>query len=228
MKLKQSRRQHAGAGRPAVIGAVLLVAVLTLLSVAYGPDLLGYYRFSQAVEQASEESLAIGGPWPQFNAVCSTCHGVAGHSLNQFYPSLASQPEAYLTQQLQAFASGQRANPIMSSLAINLSADQIERLAAFYSALPAGPNLAFSPDPQRREQGKRLVEQHNCASCHGEQLQGQAPNPRLAGQGYNYLVTQLSNYKNGSRKDAAGIMAAMAAPLGDQDIIDIATYLANH
>jgi cytochrome c553 len=228
MKLKQGARQHAGVGRPAVIGAVLVVAILALIGVAYGPDLLGYYRFSQSVDQASEESLATSGPWPQFNAVCSSCHGATGHSLDQFYPSLAGQPEAYLAQQLRAFASGQRANPTMSSLAINLSPDRIEQLAAFYAERPAQPNQAFSPDPQRREHGKVLVEQLSCAACHGAQLQGQAPNPRLAGQGYNYLVTQLSNYKNGSRKDTAGIMAAMAAPLGDQDIIDIATYLASH
>jgi cytochrome c553 len=194
----------------------------------YGPQLAGYYRFSQAVEQASEESLATGGPWPQFNAVCTPCHGATGHSLNSYYPGLAGQPAAYLAQQLQAFASGQRANPTMSSLAINLTPAEIEQLAAFFAARPAAPNRVFKPDPQRREQGQALVEKNNCAACHGAQLQGQAAYPRLAGQGYDYLVTQLKNYKDGSRKDAAGVMAALAAPFTEQDIINIASYLANY
>jgi cytochrome c553 len=228
MRLKQEPGKHAGAGRPLVIGALLGMTLIALLGVAYGPDLLGYYRFSQAVQQASEESQATSGPWPQFNAVCSSCHGATGQSLDQFYPSLAGQPQSYLTQQLQAFASGQRSNPTMSSLAINLSQARIEQLAAFYAALPATPNTAFRPDPQRREHGKRLVDQYNCGACHGNQLQGQAAYPRLAGQGYEYLVTQLGSYKAGSRKDTAGVMTAMAAPFNDEDIINMATYLASY
>jgi cytochrome c553 len=58
-------------------------------------------------------------------------------------------------------------NPIMSSLGINFSAARSEQLAACYAALPAAPNTAFRPDPQRREHGKRLVEQYNCAGCDG-------------------------------------------------------------
>ncbi len=228
MRLKQGRCKQAGVGRPLTVGAILVVILVALLGVAYGPDLLGYYRFSQSVQRSSEESLALGGPWPQFNAVCSTCHGATGTSLDQFYPSLAGQPQAYLTQQLQAFASGQRSNPMMSSLAINLSAAQTEQLAAFYAALPAVSNTAFRPDLQRREQGRMLVAQHNCAACHGQALQGQAAYPRLAGQGYDYLVTQLKNYKDGSRKDAAGVMAALAAPFSEQDIINMANYLADY
>ena len=227
MRLKRELGKQGGAGRLLILGSLLGVALVALLGIAYGPDLLGYYRFSQSVQRASEESLATGGPWPQFNAVCSSCHGATGNSLDQFYPSLAGQPQNYLNEQLQAFASGQRSNPTMSSLAVNLSTAQMEELAAFYAALPAAPNTAFRPDPQRRELGKLLVEQHNCAACHGEALQGQAAYPRLAGQGYEYLVTQLGNYKTGSRKDAAGIMAAMASPFDGEDIINMATYLAS-
>ncbi len=228
MQPVQRNRRQVGASRLLVIGSLLLVAVLATAGVMYGPALLDYYRFDKAIQRASQENVATGGPWPQLNESCMPCHGYTGNSQNQFYPSLAGQPADYLRAQLQAFASGQRANPTMSSLAVNLSPAEIETLATFFAARTVVPNSTFKPDSQRVEIGKRLVEEKVCAACHGAELQGQAAFPRLSGQGYDYLVHQLRSFKNGSRKDASGVMSALAAPLTDEDIVNIATYLASN
>ena len=72
-----------------------------------------------------------------------------------------------------------------------------------------------------------LAKAKNCAACHGQQLEGKDDYPRLAGQGYDYLVDQLTNFKTGKRHDATGAMAAMAGPLSQQDIEDLAQFIAS-
>ncbi|HEX7382350.1 MAG TPA: cytochrome c [Nevskiaceae bacterium] len=65
-----------------------------------------------------------------------------------------------------------------------------------------------------------------CEACHGKDGNGAAPQfPALAGQYDNYLVQALHEYKDGQRKNA--IMNAMAAPLTDQDINDLAAFFSN-
>ncbi|HZF19171.1 MAG TPA: cytochrome c [Burkholderiales bacterium] len=63
-----------------------------------------------------------------------------------------------------------------------------------------------------------------CAACHGPQ--GNKPvtpdTPRLAGQHYEYLVQALVGYRKGTRSDP--VMGAMAKPLSDEDIRDLASY----
>lgn len=221
-------KQQTGASRPLMIGGLLLLGVLVLAGVLLGPSLLGYYRFSQAVETASRHNQAIAGSWPQLNGACLTCHGFDGNTLTQLYPRLAGQPADYLRGQLNAFASGQRNNPIMSSLAINLSPDEIEQLSTYFAAQPALPNSTFKADPQQRALGEQLAKAGNCVACHGAELQGQAVFPRLSGQGYDYLVKQLKDFKNGKRTDATGAMAPIVASLSEQDMTNLAAYLASH
>lgn len=65
-----------------------------------------------------------------------------------------------------------------------------------------------------------------CAACHGED--GNSPisvNPKLAGQGAAYLAKQLRDFKSGVR--ANPIMMGMAAPLSDQDILDLAAWFSS-
>jgi len=66
-----------------------------------------------------------------------------------------------------------------------------------------------------------------CAACHGADGNSMVPTfPKLAGQHASYLEKQLSDFKAGNRKDPT--MSAMAAPLSDQDIADLAAYFASN
>lgn len=68
-------------------------------------------------------------------------------------------------------------------------------------------------------QGKAEV----CAACHGLDGNSMVPNfPKLAGQHPSYIAKQLAAFKAGARQDPT--MAPMAAPLGDQDMADLAAY----
>lgn len=65
-----------------------------------------------------------------------------------------------------------------------------------------------------------------CAACHGSNGVSVAANiPNLAGQRYQYLLTQLQAFKAGTRKNP--LMDQMAAALSKQQMQDLAAYYAS-
>ncbi len=74
------------------------------------------------------------------SAVCAACHGANGVSQIPNYPNLAGQKAAYLEAQLKAFKSGERkgaSSAVMTPMATNLSEQDMQDLAEFYSAMEA-------------------------------------------------------------------------------------------
>lgn len=75
------------------------------------------------------------------------------------------------------------------------------------------------------EAGKKKV-QEVCKACHGED--GNQPltpeTPRLGGQHYDYLLHSLEAYKKGGRSNP--LMNAMAQPLSDKEMHDVAYYFS--
>jgi len=69
---------------------------------------------------------------------------------------------------------------------------------------------------------------YTCLGCHGiESYKNVYPTfsvPRLRGQHPEYIVAALKSYRNGQRSHAT--MHAHASSLSDQDILDVAAYLA--
>ncbi len=62
-----------------------------------------------------------------------------------------------------------------------------------------------------------------CAACHtADGSRGLPANPILQGQHPDYLAKQLHEFKEGKRKNA--VMNAMAAPLSDEDIRNVAAF----
>lgn len=76
--------------------------------------------------------------------------------------------------------------------------------------------------------GKQIFETHGCAGCHDASAvakAGQDPQPPiLAGQYKDYIIQALREYKKNERKGSP--MNAMAAPLSDTDMKDLAEYLS--
>lgn len=65
-----------------------------------------------------------------------------------------------------------------------------------------------------------------CAACHGAAGISAVPMyPNLAGQKEAYLAKQLKDFKSGARKDP--VMSAMAMPLSDADVANVAAYYAS-
>lgn len=69
-------------------------------------------------------------------AQCFTCHGADGMSKVPDAPNLAGQNEIYLVKALNDYKSGARKHEVMSMMTQNLSASDIQQLAAYYSSIP--------------------------------------------------------------------------------------------
>lgn len=72
-------------------------------------------------------------------ATCFACHGADGNSVDPQYPRLAGQYNVYLQQVLHEYKGDQldaRNNPIMKGMVANLSDQDIEDVAAYFSSLP--------------------------------------------------------------------------------------------
>lgn len=62
-----------------------------------------------------------------------------------------------------------------------------------------------------------------CVGCHGADGIGKAPQyPNLQGRDAAYLAQQLKDFRSGTRKSVW--MAAMARPLTDEEITQLAAY----
>lgn len=166
-------------------------------------------------------------------ATCSACHGMDGNSLNPEWPSLAGQHQSYIVKSLQSFKSGARQNVLMSGMAMPLTDDDIEDLAAYYSAQKLTGRVA---DPALVSAGERLYRGGNketsvpaCLACHGPTGQGNpaAGWPSIAGQHAAYSAAQLTAYRAKQRTTDGDtqMMRNVAATLTDDEIKAVASYI---
>jgi cytochrome c553 len=68
--------------------------------------------------------------------LCQACHGMDGNSQVPDYPKLAGQNQDYLAKALRDYKSGARKDPTMSGFAATLTTQDIDNLAAYFSAQP--------------------------------------------------------------------------------------------
>lgn len=205
-----------------------LAVAVVLAAILWGPDLLGAYRLQQYITTSNQAYVANGGPWPQVSDACVSCHGTNGNSVNQRYPVLAGQRPEYLAAQLHDFASGRRIHPIMNAVGQSLAESDIAWLADHFAHQHPSGNRYFKPDDKLRQKGEQIVSAGGCAACHGEGLMGKDRFPRLAGQGYDYLLSQLNGFADGARRDPANTMNLLASSWSPDDRAAIATFLASH
>lgn len=159
-------------------------------------------------------------------AVCSTCHGLGGNSTTGDYPSLAGQTSRYIYLQLRDFKAGRRSDPRMSPMAAHLSSHDMHDLADYFAAQkPIATD--FKADPVKVAAGKKKSEEILCAMCHLGGFSGQNEIPRVAGQQYPYIVKQLQDFRDRKRTNDAGNMTSVSKNLSDEDIENLANYIAN-
>lgn len=103
----------------------------------------------------------------------------------------------------------------------------MSRLQLTFLALLAATAVADATAAGKIEAGKKRA--YTCTGCHGipgyKNTYPMYSVPRIAGQSETYLVNALNAYKSGERKHPT--MAAQAQSFSDQDIADIAAYLAS-
>jgi cytochrome c553 len=159
-------------------------------------------------------------------APCITCHGPEGNSASGEYPILAGQTARYLYLELKDFKEGRRSNGLMAPFLAKLSREDMLDLADYFAAQKPKP-LAFRPDARRVARGKKKADETLCTMCHLGGLSGQNEIPRVAGQHPEYVIKQLRAFKARTRTNDAGSMTSVAQTLSEQDIEDLAHYIAS-
>jgi cytochrome c553 len=67
-----------------------------------------------------------------------------------------------------------------------------------------------------------------CGTCHGADLKGLGPVPRLAGRSPSYIVRQLYDFRQGARAGLwSPLMQGVVRDLTPDDIVDIVAYTAS-
>ena len=170
--------------------------------------------------------------------VCAACHAADGNSPAAANPKLAGQFYDYLHRQLVNFKSqdGKKAardNAVMAAMVANLSAADMQNVAAYYASQKLKP--AVAKDKELAALGQKIYRGGiaatavaACAGCHGPSGAGMpAQYPRISGQFAEYLEAQLKAFRVGTRaNDPSGMMRGVAARMTDREIQAVAEYAA--
>ena len=169
-------------------------------------------------------------------SICGSCHGLEGRSTDPAVPIIAGQPQTYIEVQLQAFrAHSRRDSGAHEYMRLTASAwltnDQIiTGIASYFSSQAPAPGKPG--DPAVMAKGKQLYQKGSyssyprilpCSDCHGDNAQGIAIFPRLAGQHAEYLVRRMQSMREAER--ASRVMHSVIPDLSDTEMIAVATYL---
>jgi len=180
---------------------------------------------------------------------CAACHGVDGNPADPQYPRLAGQNERYISHQLALYKSGQRTTgmaAIMVPFASMLGAQDMRDIGAYFASQTAGAGIAddtvIASGPNQGLKFYKVGEQlfrsgdaargiPACMACHGPAGAGNPgpPYPHVGGQQSGYVVRRLQEYREGTTGAADptlfNVMAAVAAPLTDEEINSLGSYL---
>ena len=165
---------------------------------------------------------------------CTACHGQQGNSVNPTWPSLAGQNAAYTVAQLEAFKDKTRNDPLMSTQAMLLSAEDMRDLAVYFESLPKAAMPVA--DASKVSKGQALFRGGNsesgvaaCMACHGPTGRGNpaAIYPAVAGQHATYTAKQLRDYAADTRQSDGKqrIMRDIAARMDSSEIDAVASFM---
>lgn len=165
--------------------------------------------------------------------VCAACHGDNGRSSKKLVPSLAGQMREYTIRQLKDFRSQSRAETDIQAYMWGISAllndETIEGLADYYLQQPPAPPK--SRNARLEADGRKIFENgiddkkvRACSSCHGNDAEGEAGFPRLAGLDAGYVVNQMRAFRTPLRKHGV-IMKNETRALTDAQMRAVAAYV---
>ncbi|MEY3999125.1 MAG: hypothetical protein RLY60_1937, partial [Pseudomonadota bacterium] len=191
--------------------------------------MVGSVVANEAAPKAAKPDLAKGEAIVA--GVCAACHAADGNSMIPANPKLAQQHPEYILKQLQEFKSGKRANPVMMGFASQLSPEDMRNVAYFVASKAATPG--FAKEKETVALGEKIYrggiadrQIAACAGCHGPNGSGMpAQYPRLSGQHADYTVSQLTQFRDGVRKNSVQ-MTQVAAKMNDREIKAVSDYIA--
>jgi cytochrome c553 len=162
--------------------------------------------------------------------VCGACHLPSGAGRpDGTFPQLAGQHTTVLIKQMADIRAGLRDNPTMYPFAATLTDPQeLADAAAYIESLciPIDHGKYEGVDAAMQiAKGKELYEKQ-CLECHGKNGEGQKDKfyPVIAGQHYKYLLRQMTEIRDGHRRNANPDMVKVIKPYTNDQLVAISAY----
>ena len=162
--------------------------------------------------------------------VCGACHLPSGAGRpDGTFPQLAGQHTTVLIKQMADIRAGLRDNPTMYPFAATLTDPQeLADVSAYIEGLciPVDHGKYDGADAAMQgAKGKELYEKQ-CLECHGKTGEGVKDKfyPVIAGQHYKYLLRQMTEIRDGHRRNANPDMVKVIKPYTNDQLVAISAY----
>jgi len=223
--------------------ALLSVVGVTAMSVAFagppapkvsGIESKGYTWNAQEGEKI--EALKLKGDkknGEEAYEVCGACHLPSGAGRpDGTFPQLAGQHTTVLIKQMADIRAGLRDNPTMYPFAVVLTDPQeLADVSVYIEALciPTDHGKYEGADAAVQIEKGRALYEKQCLECHGKNGEGDKAKfyPVIAGQHYKYLLRQMTEIRDGHRRNANPDMVKAIKPYTDDMLVAISAYQAS-
>jgi cytochrome c553 len=165
--------------------------------------------------------------------VCGACHLPSGAGRpDGTFPQIAGQHTTVLIKQMADIRAGLRDNPTMYPFAVVLTDPQeLADVSAYMESLCIPTNNGKYEGKDASIQivkGKDLYEKQ-CLECHGKNGEGSKEKfyPVIAGQHYKYLLRQMTEIRDGHRRNTDPDMVRIIKPYTDDMLVAISAYQAS-
>lgn len=162
--------------------------------------------------------------------ICGACHLPSGAGRpDGTFPQLAGQHSTVVIKQMADIRAGLRDNPTMYPFAQTLTdAQELADVSAYIQSLciPLDHGKYEGADAALQiSQGKVLYEKQ-CQECHGMNGEGNKEKfyPVIAGQHYKYLLRQMTDIRDGKRRNANPDMVKIIKPYTNEQLVAISAY----
>jgi cytochrome c553 len=177
--------------------------------------------------EALPQGRCQGGKEPMNRGACHLPTG-AGRSDGTF-PQLAGQHTTVLIKQMADIRMGLRDNPTMYPFAKEMTDPQdLADTSAYIQSLciPVDHGKYEGADAAKQiAAGKDLYEKQ-CKECHGANGEGNKEKfyPVIAGQHYKYLLRQMTEIRDGHRRNANPDMVKVIKPYTNDQLVAISAF----
>lgn len=165
--------------------------------------------------------------------VCGACHLPSGAGRpDGTFPQLAGQHSTVLIKQMADIREGLRDNPTMYPFAKTLTDPQeLADVAVYINSLciPVDHGKYEGVDAAIQvSKGKELY-MKECKECHGVDGDGNKEKfyPVIAGQHYKYLLRQMTDIRDGKRRNANPDMVKIIKKYNNEQLVAISAFQAS-
>ena len=165
--------------------------------------------------------------------VCGACHLPSGAGRpDGTFPQLAGQHSTVLIKQMADIRAGLRDNPTMYPFAATLTDPQeLADVSAYIQSLciPTDHGAYDEADKMLQIAKGRSLYKKECKECHGDSGEGVKDKfyPVIAGQHYKYLLRQMTEIRDGHRRNANPDMVKVIQKYDDAQLVAISAYQAS-